>query len=259
MMCFKINKQKTFEYSPNVAILNAINRYPNASHNLNGCIPDITLASEKLKGDMQIRWFTNYEVTRKTVTYQLEKAIYQAKDGDNIIWQYSGHGSKIKDRSSDEADGYDETLYVYDGHLVDDDLYYILSKINKDITVVMILDSCYSGTATRALNAKSYMRKQRYVPESEIPFKGKRPKHVMHSHGNWISMSACGEHQTASDALLDTGWNGIFSYYLWNTYNRSLTYKQWFSNLRRYLPDNQFDQIPELDGPDKLIDKLVLT
>ena len=37
-----------------------------------------------------------------------------------LIVGYSGHGSRIKDTNGDEPDGYDETLYVIDGHILDD-------------------------------------------------------------------------------------------------------------------------------------------
>jgi hypothetical protein len=50
-------------------------------------------------------------------------------DGPTLIVWYSGHGTYVKDRSGDEADGYDEALCLYDGNLVDDDLNYILRTI----------------------------------------------------------------------------------------------------------------------------------
>ena len=54
----------------------------------------------------------------------------EAEDGDAIFLHYSGHGTKIRDDDSDEADGYDEALCPRDfqsaGMIRDDDLYDIL-------------------------------------------------------------------------------------------------------------------------------------
>ena len=49
---------------------------------------------------------------------------------DNIIFvHYSGHGTQVRDKEGDEADGYDEALYLYDGPFTDDRMNEILSKI----------------------------------------------------------------------------------------------------------------------------------
>ena len=45
-----------------------------------------------------------------------------------VIW-YSGHGSYLPDNNGDETDGADETLYLFDGHLRDDDINQILQTI----------------------------------------------------------------------------------------------------------------------------------
>jgi len=50
-------------------------------------------------------------------------------EGKIMFIQWSGHGSYTYDQSGDEADGYDETLYMYDGMVLDDDLNDILVNI----------------------------------------------------------------------------------------------------------------------------------
>lgn len=46
-----------------------------------------------------------------------------------FMFQYSGHGTQLRDRNSDEPDGLDEALYLYDGALLDDDIFEILQRI----------------------------------------------------------------------------------------------------------------------------------
>ena len=50
-------------------------------------------------------------------------------EGPTLIVWYSGHGSYVTDVHGDETDGVDETLYVFDGNIKDDELNAILQKI----------------------------------------------------------------------------------------------------------------------------------
>lgn len=50
-------------------------------------------------------------------------------EGPTLVVWYSGHGSYLPDNNGDEVDNVDETLYVFDGHLRDDDINEILQTI----------------------------------------------------------------------------------------------------------------------------------
>jgi metacaspase-1 len=63
---------------------------------------------------------------------------------------YSGHGGQIHDSNRDETDGKDETWCLYDGQLIDDELYFELSCFAPGVRVLVLSDSCHSGTVTRA-------------------------------------------------------------------------------------------------------------
>lgn len=250
-MCWK-KKVIDWPHSKYVAFLEGINNYPNSSNNLNGCVPDILLAESKLY-EFQIRKFIDSKVTRNTTKAQLEYIITNSNPGDTIFWQYSGHGSYVRDTNGDEADGVDETLYLYDGHLVDDDTNLILSKVPIGVTFIVILDSCFSGSATRNPCKSRFIEPKKPVKDHV------RIRQAVSRGNNWIVMSACLENESAADACINGNWNGAFSYYLWNTFNHNLTYRQWFNNMRKYLPNSQFSQTPTLEGPDYLLDKLILT
>jgi len=56
----------------------------------------------------------------------------------------SGHGYSVKDTDGDEIDGKDEAINV--GRLVKDDEIYNLLVRNQDIDMVLIADTCHSGT-----------------------------------------------------------------------------------------------------------------
>jgi hypothetical protein len=81
------------------------------------------------------------------------KALYAAANAlepnDTLVFYFSGHGGQQLDEGSDELDGHDETLVVYDGEIIDDQLNEIWLKFREGVRILMISDSCNSGTNYR--------------------------------------------------------------------------------------------------------------
>lgn len=82
--------------------------------------------------------------------------IDRAQSDDVALIYFAGHGSQTKDTNGDEPDEWDETLMLHDSRvdgrhdLVDDELNGLLAELHaKTRNIVLILDSCNSGTATR--------------------------------------------------------------------------------------------------------------
>ncbi len=70
---------------------------------------------------------------------------------DLFIFFYSGHGSQSEDNpSSPERDRREESLYLYDGELGDDEMGQLLRQVNCRIAV-LALDACFSGGFRDAL------------------------------------------------------------------------------------------------------------
>ena len=53
------------------------------------------------------------------------------KPGDLFFLTYSGHGGQVPDVTGDEDDKQDETWCLYDGQLIDDELYFELSRVRR--------------------------------------------------------------------------------------------------------------------------------
>ena len=51
-----------------------------------------------------------------------------------------------------EPDGYDETWCLYDGELIDDELYAALKQFVRGVRIFVLSDSCHSGTVLRAVH-----------------------------------------------------------------------------------------------------------
>jgi len=88
--------------------------------------------------------------TRKAVLAGIRGAAAKLAPGDLFLLTYSGHGGQIPDASGDEADKQDETWCLYDGQLIDDELYFELGKFGPGVRILVLSDSCHSGTVTRA-------------------------------------------------------------------------------------------------------------
>jgi len=90
------------------------------------------------------------KATRANVLKGLRAASKRLKSGDLFLLTYSGHGGQVDDISGEEDDKLDETWCLYDSQLIDDELYLELSRFAKGVRVLVLSDSCHSGTVTRA-------------------------------------------------------------------------------------------------------------
>ena len=88
--------------------------------------------------------------TRANVLAGMRGAAKALSAGDLFFMSYSGHGGQVPDVSGDEADKQDETWCLYDGQLIDDELYFELSQFKAGVRILVLSDSCHSGTVTRA-------------------------------------------------------------------------------------------------------------
>ena len=106
------------------------------------------------------------EATREGILKAFEALTKKIKPGDNIFIHFSGHGQQVMDNNGDEIDQLDEAIVPYNSpvdyvegfnegqYLIRDDLISSLTnKIRQKCTatgqLILILDSCHSGTGTR--------------------------------------------------------------------------------------------------------------
>ena len=89
------------------------------------------------------------KATRAALLSGLRAAAKTLKAGDLFFLTYSGHGGQVPDRNKDEPDRKDETWCLYDGQLIDDELYLELSRFAAGVRILVLSDSCHSGSVTR--------------------------------------------------------------------------------------------------------------
>ncbi len=88
--------------------------------------------------------------TRTKVLSHIRQAAKTLKAGDLYWLTFSGHGGQVPDVSGEEADKLDETWCLYDTQLIDDELYFELSRFKAGVRILVLSDSCHSGTVVRA-------------------------------------------------------------------------------------------------------------
>ncbi len=241
------------------ALLIGINEYV-AVPDLRGALNDIELVRGILIDRFgfaasDIEMIVDDDATREGILLGLDRLAERTNPGDIVYLHYSGHGSQVADFDGDEADGRDETLIAQDGRtpgvpdITDDELGDKLAAIPAE-TLVVVLDSCHSGTATRSLGALSVGTdllgglRPRFVPADDrldlyrgLRRDGTRTRSVVPlATSGHVLLTGAAFNEEALDGPVDSKLHGLFSYALAQTLRRSApdaTPSQVFSQVGR--------------------------
>lgn len=89
----------------------------------------------------------NEQATIGNLRAAIDRLAGQMDPEDTFVLFYSGHGSRV-DRSggpdSADPDGIDESIVLYDGEVLDDELNALFTNVSAG-TTLLVLDSCFSG------------------------------------------------------------------------------------------------------------------
>lgn len=254
------------------ALLIGIN-YTGTDNSLNGCINDVNNIRNFLIENCgylkeNVILITDNESIKPTKD-NMEKHIRWLVDkniaGDTLFFYYSGHGSKLRDNSGDENDGFDEVLvpldYEKSGIISDDWLSQnLINKVNKDATLWCFTDCCHSGTMVDLkYNYKSLceLKNKSCVDKNYNPiewsdvfsFSIEKSNEV---NGNVCLFSGCQDTQTSADATINNKSQGAFTFCLLE-FLKSSRYKNGNVKLRNILKEincrlkiNNFSQSSQL-------------
>ncbi len=90
------------------------------------------------------------KATRAAVLRALRNAAKSLRAGDLFFLSFSGHGGQVPDVTGEEPDKLDETWCLYDAQLIDDELYAELGRFAAGVRILVLSDSCHSGSVVRA-------------------------------------------------------------------------------------------------------------
>lgn len=128
---------------------------------------DVPFVQAMLKnaGFKSVTTLVNRQATKVGIVRAFKRMTASCKHGDVVYIHYSGHGQQMTDVHNDEKDGLDECWIPYDAyrkpcekdrgekHLTDDEVNYYLNAIRDKIgdsgKMLVVIDACHSGDATR--------------------------------------------------------------------------------------------------------------
>lgn len=123
---------------------------------------DIAGALRRLGAEVEL--LTDGAATREAVIAAFGRQAAKAGPGDMLVFTYAGHGLQEPEAiPGDEEDGMDETLvfagFAFDGagaaeRLRDNEIGALLATVHPEARVLVVVDSCHSGTMTRAADPR---------------------------------------------------------------------------------------------------------
>jgi Caspase domain/Domain of unknown function (DUF4384) len=257
------------------ALLIGINKY-RAVQGLQGSVNDV----ETMREILTKRWgflpsnitiLTDEGATRAKMLAAITQIVAISEPQDTIYFHYSGHGSQVQDFNGDEEDGLDETLVPQDGRtngvrdIVDDELDVIFSKLRTH-NVIVVLDSCHSGTATRSFDIRA-----RSVPQDtrvdlyKTGVTGMRMRGVAPlKESRLVAIGAAADDEEALDGPIEGNYHGFLTFALARALtaaDSNATPREIFAVAVQELGRIQatFGRIsmpePQLEGPAEALDR----
>ena len=184
--------------------------------------------------------YNNGQGTVAAVRKALQEQIAKVPEDGLFIFTYSGHGGQTNKSSSakDETDGKDEFLCLYDGALIDDDLWTIFSKCKG--RAVCIYDCCHSSTLYRL----PYEQEEGDEAEDRLPLE--KPfftkfENIRDVDRRMLVISGCGE-ETVSWG--DSVNGGVLTSSMNRAFNKCYNYREWWNKFKADSAFKKVKQVP---------------
>jgi hypothetical protein len=219
---------------------------------LSGCIGDVQNLVKFLPRDVDAFILTDdtpAKPTRENILNELKKLVANMKSGDISYFQYSGHGSQIRDRNGDEEDGADEVIlpidYATAGVIIDDEIFDIVKKVPRDAWLFCFMDCCHSGTCIDL--------KYNYGRGASGMLEGPKITNHVETEGNIVMISGCRDNQTSADTIEEnpiTGKlqaQGAMTWALLKMVSeqKNLTFRSLLNGIYQKI-GGFYDQVPQL-------------
>ncbi len=177
-----------------------------------------------------INILVNKQATIENFKKECLIAAHELEAGDIFLLTFSGHGGQLHDENMDEGekDDTDETLALYDGHLIDDLIFEMFCKFEKGVRILFLPDSCFSGGVDEFVG----------TPLVYIPFsfhKKQKEKETLETglKATLLMISATTEEKTANQGDKYSDFTNAI-YYMWQQGALGKNYNDFFYQLRDY-------------------------
>lgn len=205
------------------------------------------------------------KATRNSIISYIKNAAKELSTGDIFFISYSGHGTQLIDLNQDEQDGKDEAWCLYDGMFIDDELNNLWTFFKHGVRIIVISDSCCSGTMlqlnTSENNKSKYFSSnlaQKVYVNNKTFYDSIFKDSIQLIDKNTINASikliaACQENQTTNDGF----FNGEFTASLkkvWNNGNFQGNYNDFCRYISKELIHKQNPNLTSLGIKNNLFD-----
>ena len=244
------------------ALCIGINNY-GGENNLYGCVNDAMDWTAVLqKRGYTVRTLVDSGATGAGIRSALSQLMFETLRNDRVVITYSGHGSYVPDVHGDEPDKQDECWCASDimrneeGYILDDEIKNILVKRMPGARVILVSDSCFSGTITRHFAKYSVVQQRRirylhpavFLRGAALGRVQSRPLRAVSSQYPAVLLAGCQEDEYSYDAWYGDRANGAFTRTALDTLTEGVCYRKWFSAIRAKLPCHDYPQTPNLDA-----------
>lgn len=226
--------------------------YKGTAFELYGCINDANNMATQLRTFFprigEVRTLTDdtpVKPTKANILAGIDWLVSGLTPGQNVVFHFAGHGGRVRDTNGDEVTGMDSCIYAQGmATITDDELRAALAaRVPAGCKCLVILDSCHSGTAVDL--------RYRWQAPSATQLTYTEATAYPKTAGSVIFMSGCRDEEYSMDtvgkdnrpcgamtmALLDT----------WRTYGPGIKLKYLLWDVRKYLKDNGYSQVPQLE------------
>lgn len=245
--------------------------YSGWTGDLNSCEFDANdLAAICAARGFQTNTLITESATSKAVLAAINAAAAELAKGDLFLISYSGHGGQMADTSGDESDRLDETWVLYDRQLLDDELYQCWARFAAGVRIVVLSDSCHSGSIVKAqLDAagshaellREVFARGRFMPK-DVNDRDNDARETLYGQlrattpgegeaelaARVLLLSGCQENQTAADGER----NGLFTarlIELWGDGANRIGYRKFLTTIKGKMPPWQSPNFLALNDP----------
>jgi hypothetical protein len=249
---------------------------------LRGSVNDVARIRDMLRNRFgftngDIRVVVEERATKAAIERRLSWLVDGAESGDILVFHFSGHGTRIRDRDEQDelADHMDEAICAYDmswdgGYITDDHLARIFEAVAPGVLVEAILDTCFAGMGRSELRLGLPPRER----PQEVPLRFLAPpldiaaRHdgepglpttslltSLRRKAEVALWAATPEDGTSNEAYFNGRFDGVFTYYLTRVVGDAgaeLSRQEIMNAVARAIEDDGYAQRPELDCPNEL-------
>ncbi|MEZ4661015.1 MAG: alpha/beta fold hydrolase [Caldilineaceae bacterium] len=277
------------------ALLVGIDRYANPAQapHLRGCVADVEgtygfLTYQLGVPQSNIRLLTarmdaseapQNLATRDNIIRGWREHLAQAGQGDQVFFNYSGHGARARAADSDDPSGYNETMVPHDSRtpgiydIIDKELATLIEEVEqRGAQVTLFLDCCHSGGGSRAVEDENTPRVRECTPDERIrpqdtllpglsaSFSGASTRSTRSAPSGWVPLgnhvllAGCRDVELSNEYRApETGqWQGATTYFFHKalaSYRPGITWAEIYDFVQVNVHAVYPAQTPQLEGP----------